>query len=336
MTEQTYRLNSSLSDATFKLSCEKVFSKLSRPDQSTIDLVLSHDDPEKAEIILPDGRKFLWYFAIGSMMNPISLYLRDVIPLTSYPAKCPYYKMIFAGLNGMADIEACPEAEFHGVVHLLSDEQMARIDAVELTYQRIVVNSINYQGQSHLVNIYKMKINNHLRNLPSERYLDIIIKGCEYYKVQPEYINRLKDEQAVTPRRQPHTYRTLTDIPSDVFYSVEELVQHNGSDPSLPLWVSVNGKILEYKGLPSHDHPDYEVQNRTYTFLKSKLGGREATRVMAKTLYEPLYELSLNDDDLCEQQRAEIEDEISGKFGNAQNQGYWKPIGRLRVPYSSS
>jgi len=283
MAEQIYRLNSSLSDATFKLSCENVLSKFTRPDQSIIDLVLSHDDPEKAEIILPDGRKFLWYFAIGSMMNPISLYLRDITSSISYPAKCPNYKMIFAGLNGMADIEACPETEFHGVVHLLSDEQMTRLDAAELTYQRIVVNSINYQGQSHLVNIYKMKINNHVRNLPSERYLDIIIKGCEYFKVQPEYINRLKDEQAVTPRRQPHTYRTFTDIPSDVFYSVEELAQHNGNDPSLLLWISVNGKILEYKGLPSHDHPDYEVQNRTHTFLKSKLGGREATRVMART-----------------------------------------------------
>jgi hypothetical protein len=180
-----------------------------------------------------------------------------------------------------------------------------------------------------------MKINNQLRNLPSERYLDLIIKGYEYYKVQPEYINRLKDEQAVTPRRQPHTFRTFTDIPSDVFYSVEELAQHNGNDPSLPLWVSVNGKILQYKGLPSDDHPDYEIQKRTYTFLKSRLGGREATRVMASTLYEPLYELSLNNDNLCEQQRAEIEDEIYGKVGNDQNKGYWKVIGRLRVPNSS-
>jgi hypothetical protein len=69
MTEQTYRLNSSLSDAAFKLSCENILSKIVRPDQSTIDLILSHDDPEKAEIILPDGRKFSWYFAIGSMIN---------------------------------------------------------------------------------------------------------------------------------------------------------------------------------------------------------------------------------------------------------------------------
>ncbi len=134
MTEQTYRLNSSLSDANFKLSCDGVLSKLIRPGQSTIDLVLSHDNPEKAEIILPDGRKFQWYFAIGSMMNSISLYLRDVIPLISYPARCHNHKMVLRDLGGMADIEACPEAECHGVVHLLSDEQIARLDALELIH----------------------------------------------------------------------------------------------------------------------------------------------------------------------------------------------------------
>jgi hypothetical protein len=56
---------------------------------------------------------------------------------------------------------------------------------------------------------------------------------------------------------------------------------------------------------------------------------------MARTLYDPLFKLSLNDDDLCEQQRAEIEDGICDRFGTDQNKGYWKPIGCLRVPNSS-
>ena len=59
MTEQTCRLNSSLSDASFKLSCDSVLSKLIRPDQSTIDLILHHDNPDKAEIILAKDLKSL-------------------------------------------------------------------------------------------------------------------------------------------------------------------------------------------------------------------------------------------------------------------------------------
>jgi hypothetical protein len=333
MTEQTYRLNSSLSDAAFKLSCENILSKIVRPDQSTIDLILSYDDPEKPEIILPDGRKFSWYFAIGSMINPISLYLRDLTPLISYPAKCPNHQLIF---RGMADIEACPESEFHGVVHLLSDEQMTRLDAMEMTYRRIVVNSINYQGQSHLVFIYKMNMENLPTNLPSERYLDIIVKGCEYFKVQPEYITRLKEKQAVIPRKQPHTFQSFTDVPEDVFYSVEELARHNGSDPSLPLWISINGKILEYIDLPYDNHSDADARKLSLGFIKSRFAGREVTQMTSKALYEPLYQVPLNGENLCDQHRAQIEDDLYCRIENDQNKKKWKPIGRLRITNNSS
>ncbi|CAF1269165.1 unnamed protein product [Rotaria sordida] len=109
MTEQVSHCNPSLSDANFALSCEKVLSELTRPDQSTIDEILKHDTHDKPEIILPDGRKFVWYFAIGSMINPISLYLRNIIPLISYPAKCRNHKIVFREQNGRADIEGYPE-----------------------------------------------------------------------------------------------------------------------------------------------------------------------------------------------------------------------------------
>jgi hypothetical protein len=213
---------------------------------------------------------------------------------------------------------------------------MCHLDAIEMGYNRIIVNSINYQGQSHLVYIYKMKTNDSLTNFPSERYLDIIIKGCEHFNVHQEYIKRLKEEQAVIPRKQPDTFQSFPNIPSDVFYTVEELAQHNGSDPSLPLWFSINGKILEYTGLPPDNHPDHETQKRMYGFVKSRFSGREVTRITAKALYEPLYKLPLNDEDLCEQQRADIEDGLYSRIDYEKNQKYWKPIGRLRISNSSS
>lgn len=333
MTKQTFYLNSSLSDASFKLSCESIYYKMNQTDQSIIDSILKYDNPDKAEIILPDGQKFSWYFAMGSMMNPISLYLRDIIPLISYPAKCPNYKIIFRSSGGMADIETCPESEIHGVVHLLSDEQMIRLDAIELTYQRILVNSINYQEQSHFVYIYKMNVDNTSSCLPSERYLDIIIKGCEYYKVKPEYINKLKFEQAVIPRKSPNMLQSFTDVPSDVVYSLEELARHDGSDPTLPLWICINGNILEHTGMPPNDHPDHQFQKQMYSFITSKLAGREATYIIARMLYEPLYALPLNENDLCEEHRARIEDDFYFRIstGAGQSKSYWKPIGRLLV-----
>jgi len=330
MTDSLHRLNSSLSDVNFKLSCDSVFSKLVPSEKFLIDSILVYDNSEQAEIVLPDGQIFFWYFAIGSMINPISLYLRDLIPLLSYPATCLDHKVVFRSSNGMANIEVCSGAEFDGVVHLLSNEKMMRLDELEVFYHRIKINCIDYQGQSHIVYAYQLNTNDQPITIPHERYLDIIIKGCEYYKVRQEYINRLRDEQPVIPRKQPENFQSFTDFPSDVYYSIDDLKKHNGNDPSLPIWLCVNGKILEYAGLPPIDHPDYEFQKRFYTFFKEKLVGQEVTTIMAKTLYEPLYKLPLNDEDLCNEYRARIEDHYYNTLASSQNNIYWKPIGRLR------
>ncbi len=56
-----------------------------------------------------------------------------------------------------------------------------------------------------------------------------------------------------------------------MFYFEKEFVQHNGSNPSWSLWTSINGKVLEYNGLPSGDYTDFEPQKRLYTFLESEM-----------------------------------------------------------------
>ncbi|CAF2377593.1 unnamed protein product [Rotaria sp. Silwood2] len=336
MANLLHRLNSSASDANFKLSCDIVLSKFVPLEKSIIDSILAYNNFDQAEIILPDGRTYVWYFAIGSMINPISLYLRDLIPIMSYPTTCKDHKLVFRGSGGMADFEACPGAEFDGVIHLLSKEHMTNLDLIEFTYHRIKVKCIDYQGQYHTAYAYQMNIKDQLPDVPYERYLDIIIKGCEYFKVRSEYINRLKDEQPVIPRKQPSSFQSFKDFPSDAYYSIDELQKHNGDDPSLPLWISVNGKILEYAGLPPNDHPDYKYQQSSYTFFKQKLAGREITSIAAKGLYDPLYKIPLNDEDICDQHRAQIEDFYYDILGSAQNKVYWKLIGRLRQLNNSS
>lgn len=319
-------MNSSASEAAFQSTCESVLSKIVRLNQSTVDEILSYDKPDSADIVLPDGRKFFWYLAIGSMMNPISLYLRDLTPVLSYPARCPNYKLVF---RGMADVEYCPDSEFHGVVHLLSDEQMARLDKLEMGYNRIVVNVIDYQNNSHSVHVYQMKLNNTIYNLPSERYLDIIIKGGEHYRVQSEYLQQLKEQQDVIPRKQPSTFQSFADIPTDIFFTEEELAKHNGNDGSPSVWISINGKILEYTELLPNDHPDAEHKKLMFNYIKTHFAGREIAPQMAKNLYEPLYELPINGKDLCEQQKAQIEDEVYCRLIDQSTKNCWKPVGRL-------
>ncbi|CAF1275619.1 unnamed protein product [Adineta ricciae] len=330
MANSSYRLNSSLSDANFKLSCEAIQSKLVPPDKSLVDQILASDNPQKPEIILSDEQKFYWYLAIGSMINPVSLYLRDIVPVISYPTTCIDYKLLFRGPGGMADIEACSGASFDGVVHLLSSDHMAALDRIELGYNRITVNCIDYEGRTHIVYAYQMKSNKYPESFPHERYLDIITKGCEYYKVRPEYTNRLRDEQPVVPRKQPHEFQSFQGFPPDVYYSEEELKRHDGSDPSVPLWISINGKILEYAGLPPPDHADHDSQRFLYSYIKDNLGGREAADAMAKALYEPMFKLPLTSDDICDEHRAQIEDSYCARIAAGEQNSYWKPVGRLR------
>ncbi|CAF1107436.1 unnamed protein product [Rotaria sp. Silwood1] len=230
----------------------------------------------------------------------------------------------------MADIDSCPGTEFDGVVHLLPQEQIIRLDQIEGFYHRILVNVIDYQHQSHTVYVYKMNNTNEISSLPSERYLDIIVKGCEYHNVRPEYIDRLKREQPVIKRKKPIEFKSFTDITPNIFYSMEELVRHDGSDQTRQLWTSVNGKILEYAGLPANDHPDYELQKRFFAFFQPRYGGREMVFAMAKVLYEPLYKLPLNDEDMSDEHRAMIEDNFfDWVVKDTVQTSYWKPIGRL-------
>ncbi|CAF1160263.1 unnamed protein product [Adineta steineri] len=330
MADSLHRLNSSSSDPNFKLSCDILLSKAVRHDQSSIDSILAHDNPEEPTIVLPDGQTYFWYLAIGSMNNPVSLHLRDLHPIISYPARCLKHRIVFRAPGGMADLEPLEEAEFDGVVHLLNEEQMTRLDKMEMVYKRIRVPVIDYQNKSHVVYAYKMDITQAPEGLPTERYLDIIVKGCEHYGVRPDYINRLRQEQPVIPRKQPHMYQSFPDLPSDVYYTQEELARHNGNDPELPLWICVNGKVLEYAGLPSSEDPDHESQKRFHSFVQPQFGGREIDYGLSKALYEPYYKVPLHENDLSDEHRAMIEDHyFTMQFRNNQK-NYWKPIGRLR------
>ena len=49
------------------------------------------------------SEKTVWYFAIGSMMNPVSLANREIFPIESKPAEILDYKIGFFGQLGMAE-----------------------------------------------------------------------------------------------------------------------------------------------------------------------------------------------------------------------------------------
>ena len=85
-----------------------------------------------------EDKESVWYFAIGSMMNPISLNNRGLFPTVSKPAEILDFEITFFGGEGFACAEIAPGKSFHGVLHLCTAEEMKILDSIEgAEYQRI-------------------------------------------------------------------------------------------------------------------------------------------------------------------------------------------------------
>jgi hypothetical protein len=66
----------------------------------------------------------VWYFAIGSMLNPNSLANRDLSPLVSIPGEALDHKIYFFGSSGYAEAIPAAGSSFHGVLHKMTVANM--------------------------------------------------------------------------------------------------------------------------------------------------------------------------------------------------------------------
>ena len=159
------------------------------------------------------------YFAIGSMMNPVSLKLRGITPLKSRPGLLKGYKLIFVMANGFAAAKECntydPSTDtIHGVLHRLPKLQMETLDKIEslyaigkdVTIQLYQENGLNdesshkyandYKDEEFASNLVRGKVyilnedivsknpNQFTTNPPSERYIDILKEGAKHFGIE--------------------------------------------------------------------------------------------------------------------------------------------------------
>ena len=76
------------------------------------------------------------YFAIGSMMNPISLSARGIKPIQSRPAILLDYELRFFSVMGYAVAKPSKgKRNFHGVIHTVSDADMKTLHEIEHIYE---------------------------------------------------------------------------------------------------------------------------------------------------------------------------------------------------------
>ncbi len=106
------------STATTTASADAKDSKTSTP------IAVNVTAPAAAGAAAPETYS---YFAIGSMINNVSLSLRGIKPSASFPGVVHDWELKFMGEGGMGTIEEKKGAFLHGVLHVVSKSEMEQL-----------------------------------------------------------------------------------------------------------------------------------------------------------------------------------------------------------------
>jgi len=256
-----------------------------------------------------------WYFAIGSMVNPTSLAARGLFPKESCPAELLDHRIVFKGCSGMAGADPTPGESFHGVLHLMDCEDMAKLDKLEFGYDRSPSTARLYNGEvlactAYVMNPEKVKAMMQQAsltmspedNLPQQRYIDIILEGCVHYGVSQDYMAKLKT-QPCQPRKQPTEFVSLG-VPLDTpTWTAEEVRAGDGKD-GRPLYRTMGNKVLEYTG--PREGPMWDMVMRQH--------GSDSLVNVARMLYDPLYGVPETLVDMSDEHKRYREDMLVSMF----------------------
>ena len=265
-----------------------------------------------------DHGDILNYFAIGSMMNPTSLSLRNIHPTcNSRPAELLNYELKFFGPMGFAEAVPVPPppqegsststSSFHGVIHTVTLEEMKRLNDIEghLYHQQKAKAKLYSEtttkqdkedeaaDRSRIVDVIVYVRRNDLPENsgcyeeipPQERYLDIMIQGAQYYGISQEYITWLRNHPK-QPRPLPSEFLSFGPIPTNSDGSVktmtlQDIEPYDGNDGNKPVYIALNGKVLEILD---------ETPSKVGLTLKMRREGHVCCELwIPKIVYDPKY-----------------------------------------------
>lgn len=222
-----------------------------------------------------------WYFAIGSMMNPNSLKSRDLHPLESYPGEILDYELIFYGGGGMAVAIEKEGASFHGVLHKMTLDDIAKLDGIEVGYQKRPAKVKKYDGEIIDAFVYSNGSPSQADNgsPPAQRYLEILLQGCKHYGVSQSHIDYLSSIK-YRPRKLPHEFQQIP-ISADLPTWTEEQLQEGNGENGRPLYIAINGKVREFIG--PREGLYFNIANNNHCW------GHHMELFSSKMLFDPKY-----------------------------------------------
>ena len=229
---------------------------------------------DAGKILLLTWEQMIQYFGYGSNMDLVSLRAKGVEPHASAPAVLRGWELVFnvrhwfrhEGGVGNIRPSANPGSEVHGVVHQCVDGDLVQLDAMEsrgVGYDRILVEVETGTGAvpAHAYIGLPAFLDDSCR--PTQRYLNILVKGAEAANLPSRYVARLR-EHPVQPMREYPPFRFPPG--SDRIISRETLAGY-------PQYTAVGGAVFDM----TNARPDLAA-------VKPLLGGRDTTLFHLKRL----------------------------------------------------
>jgi gamma-glutamylcyclotransferase (GGCT)/AIG2-like uncharacterized protein YtfP len=205
-----------------------------------------------------------WYFAIGSMMHPMSMKHRNVVSLKSVAGQIQDHRIHFFSNLGFAEAIPAIGGTFHGVLHRVEEATMTQLDKMEIGYTRSRARARRYDTNEIIdCHVYTRNPNQdrgpHVDKPPMQRYIEIMIAGAEHFELDAQYIEYLKNHP-YQPRPRPSEFKSIGDVPYGApTISLDQLDAMNAPilevTGALPLFFTINGKVL--KCIADREAPDF-------------------------------------------------------------------------------
>jgi gamma-glutamylcyclotransferase (GGCT)/AIG2-like uncharacterized protein YtfP len=147
----------------------------------------------------------IWYFAYGANMAARGPAGRLIRPRRQVSARLDGYTLRFnhPGMPPLepvfANIEACPGGAVHGVAYLITAAEAGMLDSLEIDYTRRAVRARLHTGEQVAAYAY-VSTTPCREDVPSARYLALLIAGARRYNLPESLISRWEQLQAQAPR----------------------------------------------------------------------------------------------------------------------------------------
>lgn len=257
----------------------------------------------------------IYYFAIGSMVNPLSLRERNLSPLESYPGEVLDWRLSFTlGPMGMAEAIAEPGSSFHGVLHLMTHADMAVLDKIEAGYDRLPARVRKYSGEVVDASVYVRKSGDRgwassstAAPMPTQRYIELIIAGCRHFGVAESHLEYVRSVPC-TPRKAPAEFAAVPVPPEGVPTWTEAEFAERSARPwdaseRPPFLVAINGKAVLVDGL---EPPPPAMSMKA--MARQRMLGKHIELMTSKMLFDIKYGSPATLDEFTREHAAYLED----------------------------